>query len=48
MYKLAYTERFRKAFNNLNINEQTQFQNKIKLFIENTLHPSLRTKKIKG
>ena len=47
MYKLAYTERFRKAFNNLNINEQTQFQNKIKLFIENTLHPSLRTKKIK-
>ena len=48
MYKLAYTERFKKAFNNLTNNEQIQFQNKMKLFVENVLHPSLRTKKIKG
>ena len=48
MYKLAYTERFKRAFNNLTNNEQIQFQNKMKLFVENVLHPSLRTKKIKG
>ena len=48
MYKLAYTERFKKAFNDLTHNEQIQFQNKMKLFVENVLHPSLRTKKIKG
>ncbi len=47
MYKLAYTERFKKAFNNLTNNEQIQFQNKMRLFVENVLHPSLR-KKIKG
>ena len=48
MYKLTYTDRFQKAFRNLTIKEQNQFQNKMKLFIENVLHPSLRTKKIKG
>ena len=48
MYKLAYTERFKKAFNDLTNNEQIQFQNKMKLFVENVLHPSLRTKRIKG
>ena len=48
MYKLAFTERFKKAFNNLTNIEQTQFQHKMKLFVENTLHPSLRTKKIQG
>ena len=48
MYKIAYTERFKKAFKLLSIIEQKQFQNKMYLFIENILHPSLRTKKIKG
>ena len=48
MYKIAYTERFKRVFNNLTNNEQIQFQNKMKLFVENVLHPSLRTKKIKG
>ncbi len=28
MYKLAYTERFKKTFNTLTNNEQIQFQNK--------------------
>ena len=45
MYKIAYTERFKKAFKLLSIIEQKQFQNKMYLFIENVLHPSLRTKK---
>ena len=48
MYKLSYTERFKKAFNRLTNAEQIQFKNKMSLFIENVLHPSLRTKKIKG
>ena len=48
MYKLAYTERFKKAFNDLTNNEHVQFKNKMRLFVENVLHPSLRTKKIKG
>lgn len=48
MYKISYTERFKKAFKLLSIIEQKQFQNKMYLFIENVLHPSLRTKKIKG
>ena len=47
MYKLAYTERFKKAFNNLTNNEQVQFQNKMKLFVENVLHPSLRKKRLR-
>ena len=48
MYKVAYTDRFKKAFNNLSKREQDQFENKMKLFIQNVLHPSLRTKKIHG
>ena len=48
MYKITYTERFKKSFKRLNKQEQIQFQNKMELFINNVLHPSLRTKKIKG
>lgn len=48
MYKITYTERFKKSFKRLNKQEQMQFQNKMELFINNVLHPSLRTKKIKG
>ncbi len=47
MYKITYTERFKKSFKRLNKQEQIQFQNKMELFINNVLHPSLRTKKIK-
>ena len=35
MYKLSYTERFKKAFNRLTNAEQIQFKNKMSLFIEN-------------
>lgn len=48
MYNIAYTERFLKSFNKLTSQEQDVFSSKMKLFIENTLHPSLRTKKIQG
>ena len=48
MYKITYTDRFKKAYSNLSSSEKSQFQNKIKLFAENVLHPSLRTKRIQG
>ena len=48
MYKITYTERFKKSFQKLTTKEQKLFQNKMNLFINNILHPSLRTKKIKG
>ena len=48
MYKLLYTTRFKKSFNSLTSVEKEQFRNKMSLFIENVLHPSLRTKKIQG
>ena len=48
MYKLTYTPRFKKAFVGLTPVEKLQFQNKIEIFVENILHPSLRTKKIQG
>ena len=48
MYKIAYTDRFKRAYNSLSRNEQIQFENKMRLFVQDVLHPSLRTKKIKG
>ena len=48
MYKITYTERFKKSFNKLTTVEQKQFQSKMKIFVENIMHPSLRTKKIQG
>ena len=48
MYKITYTDRFKKAYGNLSSSEKSQFQNKIKLFAENVLHSSLRTKRIQG
>jgi mRNA-degrading endonuclease RelE of RelBE toxin-antitoxin system len=48
MYNIAYTERFLKSYNKLTSQEQSTFSFKMKLFIENTVHPSLRTRKIQG
>ena len=48
MYKLLYTQRFKKSFNSLTNIEKVQFKNKMNLFVENFLHPSLRTKKLQG
>ena len=47
MYKLAYTERFKKAFNNLTNNEQIQFQNKMKLFCGKCITSIIKNKKDK-
>ncbi|QVK17578.1 type II toxin-antitoxin system mRNA interferase toxin, RelE/StbE family [Mycoplasmatota bacterium] len=48
MYNLVYTKRFKKQFKNLETNEQKLFARKMDLFIENELHPSLRTRKLQG
>lgn len=48
MYRITYTKRFLKSFKKLSNSEQQLFQKKMEFFIKDTLHPSLRTKKING
>lgn len=48
MYKLTYTPRFKKAYNTLSNIEKQHFQKKMEIFVQNILHPSLRTKKLQG
>lgn len=45
MYKISYIERFKKGFNKHSNYELALFQNMIRLFIEDVLQSSLRTKK---
>lgn len=47
-FKITYSKNFLKHYKKLSNAEKNQFKNKIKFFIENPTHPSLRTKKIKG
>lgn len=46
--KITFTERFKKRYEKLNDKEKVQFKNKLNIFIQNPLHPSLRVKKIQG
>lgn len=48
MLKLTFTDRFQKHYKNLTETEKKQFKNKLALFTENSMHPSLRVKKIQG
>lgn len=48
MYKLTYTERFKKHYKKLHPNEKKQIKNKIGMLAKNPMHPSLRTKRIQG
>ena len=48
MLKITFTERFQKHFKELSATEKKQFRNKLTIFAENPLHPSLRTKRIQG
>ena len=48
MLKITYTDRFRKHFQKLSLDEKDRFKQKLRLFTENPLHPSLRTKRIHG
>ena len=48
MYKLTYTEKFKKHYNKLQLYEKKQIQKKIDILVKDQIHPSLRTKRIKG
>lgn len=44
----TFTKRFQKHFKDLTEQEKKQLRNKLQLLEENPMHPSLRTKRIKG
>lgn len=47
-YKLSYSNRFKKHYQALENFEKNNVKNKLRLLTQNPMHPSLRTKKIKG
>ena len=47
-YKITFTNRFRKSYKKLSDKEKKQIKRKVDQLAQNPLHPSLRTKKIKG
>ena len=47
-FKVTYTQRFKKNYKKLADKEKEQFKRKMRLFVENPFHPSLRTKHIQG
>ena len=48
MLQITFTERFQKHYKYLTKIEKKQFKNKLALFSENPMHPSLRVKRIQG
>ena len=46
MYRLEYAKAFGKSLKKLSANEQRAAAAKLKMLMENPLHPSLRTKKV--
>ena len=47
-YQFTYSRDFKKHYKKLSTPEKKQIANKLKLLAKNPLHPSLRTKRIKG
>jgi mRNA-degrading endonuclease YafQ of YafQ-DinJ toxin-antitoxin module len=47
-YEILFSNKFKKSFSKLEFNEKKLFYKKLSLFVENHLHPSLKTKKIQG
>ena len=47
-FKITYSKAFKKHYKKLSSIEKKQTKNKLRFFIENPTHPSLRTKKIQG
>lgn len=48
MFQITFTEKFKKHYKLLKDTEKKQFKNKLSIFCENPMHPSLRVKKIQG
>lgn len=47
-HTITFTDKFRKNYKKLDSNVRKQLQSKLSLLMENPMHPSLRTKHIKG
>ena len=47
-YQITYTDRFQKHYKTLTAQEKNQLMKKLDILSNNPLHPSLRTKRIKG
>ena len=47
-YRITYTKRFQKRFRSVSNKEKEQIRSKVRILATDPLHPSLRTKKIKG
>ena len=48
VYQLTYSHNFKKHYKKFSSTEKKQIANKLELLSKNPLHPSLRTKRIKG
>jgi addiction module RelE/StbE family toxin len=48
MVKITYTKRFKKNYKKFSKQDKDLIKNKIKTLSKDIMHPSLRTKKIKG
>ncbi len=48
MLKITFTERFKKHFRSLTVNEKKLFKNKLSIFSENPLHPLSENKTHSG
>ena len=47
-YQFTFSQDFKKHYKKMNIHEKKQITNKLELLTKDPLHPSLRTKRIKG
>lgn len=47
-FKITYSKAFEKHYKKLSQEEKNQTRKKLEFFVENPMHPSLRTKKIQG
>lgn len=47
-YKVTYSKAFKRHYKKLSDTEKKQTKKKLKFFVENPNHPSLRTKRIQG
>ena len=47
-YRITYTKRFEKHYKKMTPVEKKQIKSKVGILAENSLHPSLRTKRIQG
>jgi len=48
VYEVTYTEKFRRHYKKLHLNEKKQIKKKVELLAREPMHPSLRTKRIQG